>query len=156
MTMAMAIPRLWLPLTLLCLFFGPAASFTSLPRVCNRRSKTTHLNVLDEGYGAWLGGHQPAAKEEHVMDPLHKELYKRNEELKRGIGKRFVVQTQRDFLNAHSTMSLGPFATSNIVTKLRDGDIITSKNIIGSWIQHEKGWSVAKYEGFVFLQPIDE
>lgn len=113
--------------------------------------------MLDEGYGAWLhGGHPPTGAKEHDVDPLHKALQERKEELKRGIGKRFVVRTQRGFLNVHSCMSLGPFATDNIVTKLRDGDIITSKNIIGSWIQHEQGWSIARFEGFVFLQPVEE
>ena len=49
-----------------------------------------------------------------------------------------------------------PFAPIISSSSYRMETVITSKNIVGSWIQHEQGWSIARYEGFVFLEPVEE
>jgi hypothetical protein len=132
-------------------FISLTTSFTLLPTSCRK----SRLYLLEDEAGCWIG--QPSTTENGATEnSLHKALEERQEELKRGIGRRFVVRTQRGFLNVHSCMSMGPFCTDNIVKQLSDGDIITSKNIVGSWIQHEEGWSIARYEGFTFLQPVKE
>lgn len=128
------------------------ASFALVPT--NDRSSRLYL-LEDEASSSWIG--QPTTLDGATEESsLHKALEERREELKRGIGRRFVVRTQRGFLNVHSCMSKGPFCMDNIVQQLSDGDVITSKNIIGSWIQHEHGWSIARYQGFVFLEPVEE
>lgn len=87
---------------------------------------------------------------------IFKSLEKRKKELTEGIGKRYVTRTQRGFLNVHSEPT-DPFDTSNIVGQLVDGDIVVSTTKNGPWIQHSGGgWSISIYEGFTWLQPIEE
>jgi len=149
MTM-MCRPLTLLSLLVVCLVY-PVVSFTALPRA-QRCSSSSSLHLLEDEGKSWIG--QPTIDTEH--DSFHRKLRERKEELKRGIGKRFIVRTQKGFLNVHSSLDLGPHATDNIVNQLHDGQVVTSKNIVGYWIQHEGGWSVARYGGFVFLQPLEE
>jgi hypothetical protein len=84
-------------------------------------------------------------------------LIDRQKELKNGIGKRYVARTQKGFLNIHFEPA-DPFDTDNIVGQLAEGQIVTSTGPSrGSWIPHDGGgWSVSKYQGFTWLEPIDE
>lgn len=84
-------------------------------------------------------------------------LKKRQDELKEGIGKRYITRTKIGFLNVHAEPS-DPFDTDNIVHQLEEGDIVTSTGAArGAWIRHDQGgWSISKYGGFTWLEPIDE
>lgn len=88
---------------------------------------------------------------------LYESLKERKNALKHGIGKRYVARTQKGFLNVHYEPS-DPFDTENIVSTLSEGQIVTSTGPSrGSWIPHDGGgWSVEKFNGFVWLEPIDE
>ena len=90
---------------------------------------------------------------------LFESLRERKEALDNGIGKRYVCRTQKGFLNVHKEPG-DPFNTSNIVRQIKDGDIVTSQGPprgVGAWIPHDQGgWSVTMYNGFKFLEPLDE
>lgn len=133
-------------------FVGPSASFTIHH---NKFTRQSQLAVFED-YQRWIGGGRTETSNDPV-EPLHKMLAKRKDELKRGIGKRFVVRTQKGFLNVHRTFEGGPYRTDNVVRQLADGDVVTSIDRIQDWIRHDAGgWSIAKFEGFVWLVPIDE
>ena len=147
------------PLSVLCLLLAslcPTVSFSVFPRISCERRWSSRLGLLEED--GWIG--QPTMEEDAVVDSstcLYKSLQERQDELKRGIGKRFVVRTQKGFLNVHSSLEYGPFATDNIVCQLEDGQVVTSIDRIGAWVRHDQGgWSIARYGGFVFLQPLEE
>lgn len=88
---------------------------------------------------------------------LFESLKERQKSLKHGIGKRYVARTQKGFLNVHYEPS-DPFDTENIVSQLSEGEIVTSTGPSrGPWIPHDGGgWSVSKFNGFNWLEPIDE
>jgi hypothetical protein len=147
------------PLTLLSLLVclvGSTVAFSVLPRASYQRHSSSRLNLLEDD--DWIG--QPTIDKDTVVDTstsLHKSLQDRQDELKRGIGRRFVVRTQKGFLNVHSSLENGPFATDNIVRQLEDGQVVTSVDRIGAWVRHDQGgWSISRYGGFVFLQPLEE
>ena len=84
-------------------------------------------------------------------------LKDRQQSLKLGIGKRYVTRTQRGFLNVHYE-PVDPHKIDNVVGQLEEGQIVTSTGPSrGFWIPHDAGgWSIAKYGGFTWLEPIDE
>jgi hypothetical protein len=88
---------------------------------------------------------------------LFTSLQERQDALKQGIGKRYITRTQKGFLNVHYEPS-DPFDASNIVNQLQDGDIVTSTGPSrGQWIPHDGGgWSISKFGGFTWLEPIAE
>ena len=88
---------------------------------------------------------------------LHRLLKDRRNALQQGIGKRYVCSTQKGFLNVHLEPG-DPFDTSNIVTRLKDGDIVVSTGPNrGPWVRHDGGgWSVAIFGGFKWLEPLAE
>jgi hypothetical protein len=88
---------------------------------------------------------------------LHRLLKDRQKALQQGIGKRYVCRTQRGFLNVHLEPG-DPFDTSNIVTQLKDGDIVVSTGPNrGPWVRHDGGgWSVAIFGGFKWLELLVE
>lgn len=135
-------------------FAGPSASFTIHH---NKFSRQSQLAVFED-YQRWIGGGRTETETSNdSVESLHKLLAERQDELRRGIGKRFVVRTQKGFLNVHRSFEGGPYRTDNIVRRLEDGDVVTSIDRIQDWIKHDAGgWSIAKFEGFVWLQPIDE
>jgi hypothetical protein len=51
-----------------------------------------------------------------------------------------------------------PSDTSNIISQLNEGQIVTStRPPRGNWIRHDAGgWSISKHGGFTWLEPIDE
>ena len=139
-------------LALLALFVvslvGPSASFS----VNHKRFPRPEF----EDYQRWISSGQTETSNDSV-DSLYKALAARKDELRRGIGKRFVVRTQKGFLNVHRTFEGGPYRTDNIVRYLKDGDVVTSIDRIQDWIKHDAGgWSIAKFGGFVWLEPIEE
>ena len=88
---------------------------------------------------------------------LHSQLQARQRSLQHGVGKRYIVRTQRGFLNVHYEPS-DPFDTSNIVGQLSEGDIVTSTAPHrGNWIAHDRGgWSIARHGGFTWMKEIVE
>ena len=90
-------------------------------------------------------------------DSLYAALKDRQRMLEKGIGKRYICRTQRGFLNVHDSPG-DPFDTENIVSQLSEGEIVTStKAPQGDWICHDGGgWSISVYEGFVWLEALDE
>jgi hypothetical protein len=84
-------------------------------------------------------------------------LNHRQKSLKLGIGKRYVTRTQKGFLNVHYEPS-DPYDTENIVNQLSEGQIVTATGPQrGPWIPHDAGgWSISKFGGFTWLEPIDE
>jgi hypothetical protein len=134
-------------------FVGPSASFTVHHNSFSRQSQL----AVFEDYQRWIGGGRTETETSNdSVESLHKLLAKRKDELRRGIGKRYVVRTQKGFLNVHRTFG-GPYRTDNIVRQLVAGDVVTSIDRIQDWIKHDAGgWSIAKFGGFVWLEPIDE
>lgn len=151
---------------ILCLLVLPVRSFSTfvLSKQCRAQQSSTILHWASEKPSSsehntdaenlfWIG--QPETTTE--TKSIAKALENRQEELKRGIGKRYVVRTQQGFLNVHSDISKGPYATDNIIKHLYDGDIVISQNRIGDWIKHDKGgWSIARHDGFLWLQEVRE
>jgi hypothetical protein len=94
---------------------------------------------------------------EETYTSLMESLQKRQVALKQGIGKRYVTRTQLGFLNVHYEPT-NPHDTDNVVGRLEEGQIVTSTGPKrGFWIPHDGGgWSISKYGGFTWLEPIDE
>ena len=88
---------------------------------------------------------------------IFKSLKARQKEITLGIGKRFRTRTQKGFLNVHYEPT-DPYDTSNIVNQLEEGQIVTSTGPArGLWIKHDGGgWSISKFGGFTWLEPINE
>jgi hypothetical protein len=111
--------------------------------------------------------HQPLSPDELSSDldclqapesnDLHRLLKDRQKALEQGIGKRYVCRTQKGFLNVHQEPG-DPFDTSNIVTQLKEGDIVVSTGPNrGPWVRHDGGgWSVAIFGGFKWLELLAE
>jgi len=88
---------------------------------------------------------------------LFESLQSRRIELSEGVGKRYIVRTQRGFLNVHDTYESGPYAIDNIVGRLNEGEIVISICKIGDWIEHDAGgWSISNFGAFTWLEPIEE
>lgn len=88
---------------------------------------------------------------------IFERLNERKLQLTKGVGKRYVVQTKKGFLNVYKDPKKGPFCTDNIVGKLEEGHIVTSTGEpFGIWIQHDGGgWSVSQFEEFKWLKPLE-
>lgn len=102
-------------------------------------------------------GAMDAAKSVSQDADLLASLGRRQKALQMGIGKRFVTRTQKGFLNVHYEPT-DPYDTNNIVRQLQEGEIVTSTGPTrGFWIPHDRGgWSIAKFGGFTWLEPIEE
>ena len=93
---------------------------------------------------------------------LYESLRRRESDLSKGIGRRYVCRTQIGFLNVHSDPDGGPFDTSNVVGQLLEGQVVTSVaptdgDRDGPWIRHDAGgWSISEYGGFTWLEALDE
>jgi hypothetical protein len=98
----------------------------------------------------------PVAERTSTSD-IYSSLQERVNSLENGVGKRYVVRTQQGFLNVHSSPE-DPFNTGNVVSRLRDGDIVTSTGMrVGAWIPHDGGgWSISVYNGFTWLEAVKE
>jgi hypothetical protein len=121
---------------------------------------TTHLEWDDELQQPPSPGEQ-SSDLDCIQAPESNDLYRllkdRQKALQQGIGKRYVCRTQKGFLNVHLEPG-DPFDTSNIVTQLKDGDIVVSTGPNrGPWVRHDGGgWSVAIFGGFKWLEPLAE
>lgn len=147
--------------------FVARSSTTTVRQIrCNQRQQqqvriqTTPLALLEEDdksedSSVWLG-----QEEIGTSDSLYDSLSRRQDELRRGIGRRYLVVTQKGFLNVHSscTHADGPFAIDNIVGRLQDGQIVTSVSPpVDEWIEHDQGgWSVGEFMGHRFLVPLSD
>jgi len=160
-----------------CLIFPTiAASFSSLPdpgrKLVTRDwatppkvSSVRRAFVCDDemGSGAFLIGEDPSrllSTEEAAASTasIYADLRAREKQIKLGVGRRFVVRTTRGFLNIHDDPSKGPFRVDNIVGQLVEGQVVTSVGEPhGDWVQHDSGgWSIAEYNDFTWLEPIEE
>lgn len=123
-----------------------------------RRSNTTTTTVAEENKDELYRDMQAWAKFEPKCkdnDSLQAALRVRQDELKRGIGLRYVVRGPA--VKIHSSMTDGPYCTENIVGFLQEGDIVTSKDRIGKyWIKHDQGWTYTYRDGGVMFQPIKQ
>lgn len=88
---------------------------------------------------------------------IHDDLEARYSSLQSGIGRRYITRTQHGFLNVHDEPT-DPFDCENIVSQLVEGQVVTStKPAQGDWICHDGGgWSISKYQGFVWLEELKE
>ncbi|KAG7348437.1 hypothetical protein IV203_017142 [Nitzschia inconspicua] len=112
----------------------------------------------DSIIGTPLFGDRFESLEDSVSDKTWLEALKeREEQLRQGIGKRYITRTQKGFLNVHEKPG-DPYDIENIVNQLTEGEIVTSiASQEGNWVCHDKGgWSISKYEGFTWLEPIEE
>lgn len=104
-------------------------------------------------------GDEAAAADEadSTSKSLHEALARRVADLGEGIGRRYACRTQLGFLNVHEAPG-DPFDTDNVVGRLLDGQIVASTGPPqGAWIQHDGGgWSISVYEGFVWLEELEE
>ena len=124
-----------------------------------------HEHQLSRIQPLYLSDELPLLGEENVcLEPeeticVFDSLRERKEALENGVGRRYVCRTQKGFLNVHKEPG-DPFNTMNIVNQLEEGDIVISSGPprgVGGWIPHDHGgWSVTKYNGFVFLERTDE
>ncbi|CAB9520247.1 expressed unknown protein [Seminavis robusta] len=115
-------------------------------------STSNNNNQVQVDFGQWAS-FEPACKEN---TSLQASLKARQDELKRGIGRRYVILASE--LHVHSSISGGPQQTDNVVATLKRGDIVTSQDRIGKyWVKHDAGgWSYTWKEGNYVLQLIQE
>lgn len=147
---------------LLCILFGlfgyvnSFVMFSSFPKCPSSSLFLVDDDQADVLFGSsTLDATASASATEDSL--LFESLKERQKSLKHGIGKRYVARTQKGFLNVHYEPS-DPFDTENIVSQLSEGEIVTSTGPSrGPWIPHDGGgWSVSKFNGFNWLEPIDE
>jgi hypothetical protein len=105
-------------------------------------------NNLDSTNDAALG--------DNSISEFYEQLRLRQSQLDEGIGKRYITRTQKGFLNVHSYPG-DPFETENIVAQLCEGQIVISVGpSVENWIEHDVGgWSIATFDGFNWLEPLD-
>lgn len=115
-------------------------------------------------FGDWVNRGRTTnntVSEEETFD-LSKALQERQEQIQRGIGRRYVVIAPT--LNVQSTISYPPPATLTtdnkfVVRTLERGDIFISNDKLGKyWIKHDEGgWSyVWQREGGMAVELIQE
>ena len=134
-------------------FMWPLTTAFSVVHHLHIRSPSK-LALSEEEQYPWIG-----QADETIADSslLLESLAARKEQLEKGIGKRYLVRTQKGFLNVHKTPEDGPYATDNIVNQLVEGQVVTSLDRVGDWIQHDAGgWSISSFGGFTWLEPLQE
>ncbi|CAL1155320.1 unnamed protein product [Cladocopium goreaui] len=88
-------------------------------------------------------------------EALAESLRRRQEELKKEQPRRYLVQTQRGFLNVHSEPG-DPYRSDNVVGRLFEGDIVIGIQEQDQWLLHEAGgWSIRFHGGFEWLKLLD-
>ena len=158
---------MWVQKKKLCFAFLGIPTLTSsflpkpatLEKVAPSRPDALFLLEGNNDEGIVFGNNGRLIKTEDTVDDSSwmESLKKRQRALKQGIGKRYVTRTQLGFLNIHYEPT-DPHDTNNIVGRLEEGQIVTSTGPTrGFWIPHDGGgWSISKYGGFTWLEPIDE
>jgi hypothetical protein len=149
-------------LCLLVLLFSSSSVAFVLPGALGRQlgSRKTRLFLLEEDQDQQvLFGSSELDTISSSSDEscLFTSLQDRQDALKQGIGKRYITRTQKGFLNVHYEPS-DPLDASNIVNQLGNGDIVMSTGPSrGLWIPHDGGgWSISKFGGLTWLEPIEE
>ena len=136
--------------------FQPSQAFVSFNHA---QCSSNRFLVDDDNQEVLFGGSDQLDSTVTSSDDssVFQALKDRQKQLKLGIGKRYITRTQKGFLNVHYEPS-DPYDTENVVHRLAEGDIVTSTGPQrGSWIPHDAGgWSIAKFGGFTWLEPIDE
>ena len=122
-----------------------------------RSPRTTSCYLVDDDQEIIFGSSGVLDTTKSSYSSLMQSLQKRQEALKQGVGKRYVTRTQLGFLNVHYEPT-NPHDTDNVVGRLQQGQIVTSTGPMrGFWIPHDGGgWSISKFGGFTWLEPIDE
>lgn len=118
---------------------------------------TLHLVDDDQEVVFGSSGVLDTASSDTTDSSLWKSLQRRQSALQQGVGKRYVTRTQKGFLNVHYEPT-DPHDMDNVVGQLQEGQIVTSTGPTrGFWVPHDGGgWSISKYGGFTWLEPIDE
>lgn len=124
------------------------------------KTRTTSIYLVEDDQELILFGNCGVSNStESISSTTHlmESLQRRQQAIEQGIGKRYVTRTQLGFLNIHYEPT-NPHDTNNIVGRLEQGQIVTSTGPMrGLWIKHDGGgWSISKYGGFTWLEPIDE
>jgi hypothetical protein len=123
------------------------------------RISSSSLRLVDDDQEVMFGssGVLDTADTTADDDSFMESLQNRHQALKQGIGKRYVTRTQQGFLNVHYEPT-DPYDAHNVVGRLEEGQIVTSTGPTrGVWVPHDGGgWSISKYGGFTWLEPIDE
>lgn len=137
--------------------FQPAGRAKNTKKSPFQSPSLLHLGDDDQEVIFGGSGVLDSANTTDESSSLMKSLQKRKDELKQGIGKRYVARTQRGFLNVHYEPT-DPNDVDNVVGKLEEGQIVTSTGPTrGFWVPHDAGgWSISKYGGFTWLEPINE
>jgi len=148
---------LWLGLSLA----SNALAFQQLV-TCHSRTKVSlrppPLRLVDDDQELLFGSSGVLDTADAVDDSsIIKSFQQRQKALQQGIGKRYVTRTQKGFLNIHYEPT-DPHDIDNVVGQLEEGQIVTSTGPTrGFWVPHDAGgWSISKYGGFTWLEPIDE
>ena len=139
-------------------FMTPSCLSKSTLAFSSQRSSVGCLFLVEDDQEVLFGNSDlDATSSSATSGDVYQALKERQKSLSLGIGKRYVTRTQRGFLNVHYEPS-DPHDCENVVSQLKEGQIVTSTGPQrGQWIPHDGGgWSVAKYGGFTWLEPIDE
>lgn len=116
----------------------------------------SEVHLLNDGDGKMIGEEMNPTNTDDTAS-FFRSLQKRQADLNRGIGRRYVTRTQRGFLNVHEDPKSGPYAVDNIVGRLEEGEIVTSLGKFEDWIEHDGGgWSIAEFGGFTWLELLEE
>jgi len=141
--------------------FPPSQAFQSVALFEKKSPSSENLRRKDQQEGEEFlfgsGNDLDYVRDFPSDDQLFSSLNRKVKELEVGIGKRYIIRTQRGFLNVHYEPS-DPYMSENVVNQLSDGQIVTATGPKrGIWVPHDGGgWSVCKYGGFTWLEPIDE
>lgn len=143
-------------LTVLLLPWRNSAFLSPRQELRSVASKTT-IGLVDDDQEVLFGSSGVLDPADTIDTSIAEELKKRQAALKQGIGKLYVARTQKGFLNIHYEPT-DPHDIDNVVGRLQEGQIVTSTGPTrGVWVPHDAGgWSIAKYAGFTWLEPIDE
>eukprot|EP00980_Cylindrotheca_fusiformis_P006851 scaffold1434_cov107-Cylindrotheca_fusiformis.AAC.1 len=161
--------------TLVCflLLWDRSNGFLTPPQLTSHCRSTSVISFsLEDPYNS---NNNPDVQEEILFgmpmagfmadSELHKSLQERRMALHDGVGKRYKVrippevrqQSGGGFLNVHLEPT-DAFDTENVVAQLKEGQVVTSiGQTRGIWVPHDAGgWSVANFQGFDWLEPLDE
>lgn len=121
------------------------------------RFKSTPLRLVEDDQEVLFGTGGFVKTADNIDSLLIESLKKRQNALQQGIGKRYITRTQQGFLNIHYEPT-DPHDVNNVVGTLEEGQIVTSTGPTrGFWVPHDGGgWSISKYGGFTWLEPIEE
>lgn len=135
----------------------PSLSFLTSTRSTRSRIGLPQIFLVEDDREVLFGNSEVDNDRNMSGSSVYEALNDRKKALKLGIGKRYITRTQKGFLNVHYEPS-DPYDINNVVNQLKEGQIVTSTGPQrGLWIPHDAGgWSICKFHGFAWLEPIDE